>query len=105
MILINCFLLKFMITCKESLSIELDTSSTHSSSVVPSGTITPQLTAKLMSFLVNRNGSFFMLSLPECTHPTFHFMLVLLVQFTLSSPQSSQVPLFWHKENSYYFAL
>lgn len=29
----------------------------------------------------------------------------LFVQFTLSSPQSSQVPLFWHKENSYYFTL
>lgn len=75
MILIDCFLLQFMITSKESLSMELDTSSTHSSSVVPWVAVTPQLTAKLISFLVNRDGCFLVLPLPEFIQPALCFML------------------------------
>ena len=78
MILIDYFLLQIMITCKELLSIELHTSCTHSSSVVPWIAVTPRLTAKLISFLVNRDAYFLVLSLPEFTQPAFHFMLVFI---------------------------
>lgn len=85
------FLTAVMITCKESFSIELDTSSTHSSSVVPRVAITPQLTAKLISFLVNRDASFLVLSLPEFTQPTFHFTLVFIcaIYFVITPEFSS----------------
>lgn len=85
------FLTAVMITCKESFSIELDTSSTHSSSVVPQVAITPQLTAKLISFLVNRDASFLVLSLPEFTQPTFHFTLVFIcaIYFVITPEFSS----------------
>lgn len=91
MILIDCSLLQFVITCRESPLIELDTLSTHSSSVVPWVAITSQLTAKLISFLVNRDASFLMLCLPEFTQPTLHFMLVFIcaIYFVITSQFSS----------------
>lgn len=91
MILIDCSLLQFVITCRESLLIELDTLSTHSFSVVPWVAITSQLTAKLISFLVNRDASFLMLCLPEFTQPTLHFMLFFIcaIYFVITPEFSS----------------
>lgn len=83
MILIDCSLLHFVITCRESPLIELDTLPTHSSSVVPWVAIRSQLTAKLISFLT--------LCLPEFTQPTLNFMLVFIcaIYFVITPEFSS----------------